>query len=191
MSRVTKPVEERRQEIIDTAKELFIENGFDKTQMADISKKMNVAQGLVYHYFKSKTEILYAVVDIIAEERAATSGKILSEAKGTARDRLAVLFNAQTIREDYSDLIPIFISDSAVIEYCLRKMTVSALAQLVSLIESGNADGSWHFEYPETVAAFILHGISGLITTAAPVCREENEQQALLEIVLSIFKSSQ
>ncbi|MDR1639691.1 MAG: hypothetical protein LBT59_08360, partial [Clostridiales bacterium] len=35
MARVSKPVEERKQEIIDTAKALFIENGFDKTQVAE------------------------------------------------------------------------------------------------------------------------------------------------------------
>ena len=189
MGRVTKPVEERRQEIIDTAKALFLENGFEKTQMADISKKMNVAQGLVYHYFKSKTEILYAVVDIIADERAIATKKVLNYTNGTARDRLAVLFDTQTILDDYSDLVPIFINDAAVVEYCLKKMTVSALPQLISLIEVGNADGSWHYEYPETLATFILHGFSGLIVTSSPVCEDRNEQKALVDIILSLFRA--
>ena len=189
MGRITKPVEERRQEIIDTAKVLFIENGFDKTQMADITNKMKVAQGLIYHYFKSKTEILYAVVDILAVERTAATDKVLHDTKGTARDRLAVLFNTQTMLDDYSDMIPIFICDSAIVEYCMKKMIVSALPQVVSLVELGNADGSWYFEYPETVASFILNGISGIFVASSPFCRDVNEQKALLDVILSIFRS--
>jgi len=189
VGRVTKPVEERRKEIINTAQELFIENGFDKTQMADISKKMNVAQGLVYHYFKSKTDILYAIIDIMADEQILATEELFDQSNGSARDKLAVLFNSQTILKDYSKLIPILISDSAIIEYCLKKMIISALPLLVSLIEYGNEDGSWNYEYPEMAAAFILHGISGVIGVLSPVYQDENEQKALLDVVLRFFES--
>ena len=68
MARITKPPEERRKEFVDTAREFFIENGYEKTQMIDITKKLNVAAGTIYHYFKSKTELLYAVIDEETDE---------------------------------------------------------------------------------------------------------------------------
>ncbi len=92
--RVTKPVEERRQEIIGTARVMFTENGFDATQMADISNKMKVAAGTVYHYFKSKTELLYAVIDEITSENTQEKQRLLNETEGSAIDRLKFIFTA-------------------------------------------------------------------------------------------------
>ncbi|GHV16523.1 TetR family transcriptional regulator [Clostridia bacterium] len=163
MPRITKPVEERRQEIIDTALKLFKENGFDKTQVADISKSMNTAQGLVYHYFKSKTDILYAVIDALAAERCGAMTRALEAHSGSALEGLTLLFNSQPDYESYGKLIPSLKSDQAIIEYCTKKMTVSAMPLLVSMIERGNADGSWSCEYPKETAIFILQGFSGLL----------------------------
>lgn len=57
MSRQSKNPDIRKQEIINTAFQLFLDKGYDKTSMLDISKKMGVSQGLCYRYFKSKEEI--------------------------------------------------------------------------------------------------------------------------------------
>lgn len=187
MARITKPVEERRQEIIDTARKLFIENGFDKTQVADISNSMNVAQGLVYHYFKSKTDILYAVIDAMALEQTETMKQLLSKHNGSAFDGLRLLFNSQPDCESYDKLIPSLKSDQAIIEYCTKKMTVSAMPLLLSLIEQGNADGSWNCEYPKDTAIFILQGLSGLIEFSDSPKYEESKIQAFTNIMFRIL----
>ncbi len=140
MARITKPVEERRKEIIDTSKELFFENGFDRTQVADISKKLNVAQGLVYHYFKSKTEILYAVIDEISEEHVKTTKEAISEDKGSAIDCLSILFTSIPEIQSYGKMFESIMSDQSIIEYCSKKMTVSMTPLLLILIERGNSD---------------------------------------------------
>lgn len=189
MARVTKPIEERRKEIIETARELFNEKGFDKTQITDISKKMNVAQGLIYHYFKSKTDILYAVIDEMADEQASLAEKAFADMEGSVRDKLGLLFDVQPVLDNYGKLIPSLMSDSAIIEYCLKKLTVSSMPQLVSLIERGNADGSWFCEYPEVAAAFILHGISGVIGVCSPANYDENIQKALMAILSQLLSN--
>lgn len=57
MPRITKSPDERRNELIDAAEMLFIENGYDQTSVSDIVKKVNVAQGTFYYYFNPrKTE---------------------------------------------------------------------------------------------------------------------------------------
>ena len=40
MARISKPPEVRRQEILDTAMELFAEKGYEDTSMADIARRM-------------------------------------------------------------------------------------------------------------------------------------------------------
>ncbi|GHU71881.1 TetR family transcriptional regulator [Clostridia bacterium] len=187
MPRVTKPVEERRQEIIDTARKLFSENGFDKTQVADISAHINVAQGLVYHYFKSKTDILYAVIDEIAAERFTLIEQKLAAHQGSALDGLTLLLSSRPNYDCNDKLIPSLRSDAALIEYCSKKMSAASLSHLLALIERGNADGSWHCEYPKETAVFILQGFSGLMGLLETPEHEPPKVQAFTNIIFRIL----
>lgn len=54
--------EERRAEIIQAALALFEQNGFDATSVEEITAKAKISKGLAYHYFKSKDEILLAII---------------------------------------------------------------------------------------------------------------------------------
>ncbi|MEG2310715.1 MAG: TetR/AcrR family transcriptional regulator [Clostridia bacterium] len=56
--------EERKKEIIEKTKLVINEKGIDKVSIRDIVKSVDMAQGLVYYYFKNKEEI----VDTIAQE---------------------------------------------------------------------------------------------------------------------------
>jgi TetR/AcrR family transcriptional regulator len=51
--------------ILNSARDLFIEKGFDNVSMADIAAKAEVAKGTVYIYFQSKQEILYSILEPI------------------------------------------------------------------------------------------------------------------------------
>jgi AcrR family transcriptional regulator len=186
---VTKPVEERRQEIIDTAQRLFKANGFDKTQVADISKAMNTAQGLVYHYFKSKTDILYAVIDAMAAEQSLKTSKILSQSDGSALEKMTLLFNTRPDFEDLDTLVSSLKSDRAVLEYCSNKMTASAMPVLLSLIESGNEDGSWTCEYPRETAVFILQGLSGLVELIYSSTKDDSRVKTFTNFIFRILDS--
>ncbi len=52
-----------RTRIIDAARELFHANGFQATTMAEILAKSGVNSGSLYYFFKSKDELLLAVLD--------------------------------------------------------------------------------------------------------------------------------
>ncbi len=55
--------EERRNQLIDVALELFGQNGIEATRVSDIAREAGVAQGLLYHYFPSKDALLAAIVE--------------------------------------------------------------------------------------------------------------------------------
>ncbi|MGG4345763.1 TetR/AcrR family transcriptional regulator [Paenibacillus lautus] len=61
--RVVKKAEERRNEILDAADELFGQKGFDGTSTSDILEKVGIARGTLYHHFKSKEDIMDALID--------------------------------------------------------------------------------------------------------------------------------
>ncbi len=60
--------ERRKQQIIDTAKEMFISKGFQSTHIGQVCEKLGIARGTVYQYFSNKKEILYAILDIIVDK---------------------------------------------------------------------------------------------------------------------------
>ena len=49
---------DKRRQILDAAIRVFARQGFHSTRVADIADEAGVAYGLVYHYFKSKDEVL-------------------------------------------------------------------------------------------------------------------------------------
>ena len=63
MARIVKDPEIRRSEIIDIAEELFLKSGYNETAVSDIVKRVGVSQGTFYYYFKSKEDILNAIIE--------------------------------------------------------------------------------------------------------------------------------
>ncbi len=55
--------EEVRQQIVSAANRLFYEQGYNHTSFSEIAEAAAVPRGNFYYYFKSKDEILNAVVD--------------------------------------------------------------------------------------------------------------------------------
>ncbi len=57
--------EERHEQILDAATELFARKGFDQTRMDDIVHETELSKGALYWYFKSKDDIIFAILDRI------------------------------------------------------------------------------------------------------------------------------
>ena len=52
------PPADKRRLILDAAVRVFARQGFHATRVSDIADEAGVAYGLVYHYFRSKDEVL-------------------------------------------------------------------------------------------------------------------------------------
>ena len=63
----SKEAEERKKEILDVAEELFTVKGYDGTSTTDILERVGIARGTLYYHFKSKEEILDALIDRIIQ----------------------------------------------------------------------------------------------------------------------------
>jgi AcrR family transcriptional regulator len=54
-------VEDKRRQLLDAAVRVFARKGYHASRVGDIAEEAGVAHGLLYHYFKSKDEVLEAV----------------------------------------------------------------------------------------------------------------------------------
>lgn len=66
--RLRKKRDIRREEILDTAIDLFYEQGYHKASIRDITEKMNLTKASVYYHFQNKEEILFDIVDQASKE---------------------------------------------------------------------------------------------------------------------------
>jgi TetR/AcrR family transcriptional regulator, fatty acid metabolism regulator protein len=76
---------DRRGELVEAAVQVFARKGFHASRVSDIAREAGVAHGLLYHYFRSKDEVLETIFRetwsaLIAEtHRIETSGVPLRE----------------------------------------------------------------------------------------------------------------
>ena len=54
-------MEDKRRQLLDAAVRVFARKGFHASRVGDIAEEAGVAHGLLYHYFKSKDQVLDAV----------------------------------------------------------------------------------------------------------------------------------
>jgi len=65
--------EEKRQAILEIAKNSFTQQGFEQTSMSHIAKMLGGSKATLYNYFSSKEEIFAAVMESSATEQIALS----------------------------------------------------------------------------------------------------------------------
>jgi len=141
--------------ILSVSEKLFLEKGYEKTTTQEIVRETGLSKGTLFHHFKSKEDILAAVLDKHNDSTAEDMRKWLSEMETlTAKEKIAGLFNRfydEAERTPLSKLALISQSPRLILED-LRVWAKKISPILTELIEEGNADGSIQTDFPEECA---------------------------------------
>jgi len=70
--------EEFRREILNSARDLFIDVGYEKFSMRRLAEKIDYSPTTIYHYFKNKDDLLFAICEEVAEQFLARLSHIRS-----------------------------------------------------------------------------------------------------------------
>ncbi|MFR2528659.1 MAG: TetR/AcrR family transcriptional regulator [Clostridium paraputrificum] len=98
--KVIKNGEERKHEILDIAKELFIEKGYENTSIVNILEKVGIAKGTLYYYFTSKEEILDAIIDRISEKIFYKAQEISKDPSLSVQEKILGVIMSLNIEDD-------------------------------------------------------------------------------------------
>jgi AcrR family transcriptional regulator len=63
-------VKERRNHIVRCSTKVFTKKGYDRTNMRELAKACEMSAGTLYHYFGSKEEILYSIINSATSQQA-------------------------------------------------------------------------------------------------------------------------
>lgn len=92
-----------RDEILRTAKRMFLEKGFDGVTIRTIQREVGCEVGLFYYYFKSKEQVFDVVMDEFESEWRTALDKKLENVLGSRAQRLMAVFQVvRSIVKDFS-----------------------------------------------------------------------------------------
>lgn len=162
MPALTLTGELRRAEILDAAAELFEESGFHGTSTAAIAARVGTAKATVYHYFRAKHDILFAIHDdwiehLIAtfRRREAENDDPLELLHAVFRDLLALIDakpgHVRVFFECFRELPPDLLADARTKRDLYERLVEETLLR-------GMRDGAVTWQDPRT-AAFGLFGM--------------------------------
>jgi AcrR family transcriptional regulator len=154
--------QERRDQLIETALALFAQEGVDGTRIADLAQAAGVAHGLVYHYFRSKEELLFAALD-----RASFKDQLLGILQGSeGRPASDVLLDYVTrfdaLLAERQELLRVLVREALVRPQVAARWTTmvdGATDQLAHYLDSCVAAGGLRAHDSKHAACLLIHPI--------------------------------
>lgn len=95
--------EERKDQILDAASEVFADKGIHKARMDDVVEKSGLSKGSLYWYFKSKDEIIIGIFERLFSRELADLSNLVADTS-PAEDRLIHYINR--ISKDVFRVLP-------------------------------------------------------------------------------------
>jgi len=152
--------QDRKSEILDAALELFVEKGYHETTILDIANAAGLTKGGVYHYLKSKDEILYLLHDRFIDEGLRRLKKIESEPIPPKEKFLKLLKAHLNIIHEYKDDITFFFKEFDKLpkdKYEIVKKKRDEYENIfVKVLEEGRVQGVFDVENSRIAIFYIL-----------------------------------
>lgn len=163
MKRIVKNPLERRFDIVYSAHRLINAKGYERMSLQDVMTDLNIAKGTIYHYFKSKEELLEAVVDHIVDQLVEKMQAIIEKSKGNALEKLARLVKEGKSLHEPHILDELHKKGNEAFHLRLFTSTLRKQTPVYTLlIEQGCEEKIFHTNHPKECAEFLLTGVQFL-----------------------------
>ncbi|MED3802360.1 TetR/AcrR family transcriptional regulator [Lysinibacillus xylanilyticus] len=142
---------ERRNEILDAADELFGQKGFDGTSTNDILEKVGIARGTLYYHFKSKEDIMDALIERYNTQILGSAKEIASNKNIPVHERIVRVVMALNISGGNGKEIidHIHKPQNALMHQKIQKVIINGLPPILTeIIREGIEQGLFSTPYP-------------------------------------------
>ncbi|SDF25126.1 DNA-binding transcriptional regulator, AcrR family [Paenibacillus sp. cl6col] len=149
--RIVKEAEERRNEILDAADELFGLKGFDGASTNDILDKVGIARGTLYHHFKSKEDILDALIErynvrLLGAAQDIAADKSIPVVKRIIRVVMALNISGGSSKEIMEHIHK---PQNALMHQKIQKVIINGVTPILAeIIREGIQVGMFHTPFP-------------------------------------------
>ena len=146
-----KEAEVRKNEILDVADELFSKKGFDGTSTNDILEKVGIARGTLYHHFKSKEEIMDALMVRLSERLLSAAQEVAADKTIPLIDRIIRVVISMNVDSGSSEemMEHIHKPQNALMHQKIQKIIINGLTPILTeIICEGIEQGVFSTPYP-------------------------------------------
>jgi AcrR family transcriptional regulator len=188
--RISKNPAERKRELIQAAQHLFLLKGYEHTAVSDIVKAVNVAQGTFYYYFKSKADMLEAVVENINAALEQDMKHIVDQKDRDAAVQLNALLNQLlNMRKRNRALLRVIHKpgNEALHQKLMALLASMMVPFLESLISLGLKERRFNVPYPREAALALMGSMDYLLhmPETEPDSQHTERVRVTIEHVLS------
>lgn len=196
--RIVKEAAERRNEILDVAERLFCTRGYDNTSTNDILAEIGIARGTLYYHFKSKEDILDAMIDRILDDITAKASRIALDESRPVLERLTKTVLAANVDTKTGDMIleQVHKPQNALMHAKMQERLINQLIPLfVKMITDGMKQGIMQTDYPEDTMQMLLMYSNTVFDDSIAYSEEEKKGKVMsfignAEILLHMEKGS-
>ncbi len=149
---------QRKREIIETAFNLFVQNGYERTSVQQIIDTLGISKGTFYHHFKSKDDLLDAVISDILEDVASEINRIANSDKD-AVTKLIEIYGVFRGKEDALKLILAELyrdTNLKMRQKFLDQMLRITSAPLNKVLEQGKDEGAFDIVEVKGIARLLI-----------------------------------
>ncbi|GGG07366.1 TetR/AcrR family transcriptional regulator [Paenibacillus aceti] len=180
--RVVKDADERRNEILDAADELFAQKGFDGTSTNDILEKVGIARGTLYYHFKSKEDIMDALIERYSARLLGAAQEIAADKSIPIVERIMRAVMALSISGGSSEEIMEHIHrpQNALMHQKLQKVIINGVTPILAeMIREGIDEGLFNTPFPyECMEMVVIYANAIFDDDLVPLTQEELAQRA-------------
>lgn len=153
--------EETVQLILDVAYRLFMKKGYEYTSIQDIIDNLGgLSKGAIYHHFKSKEDILIAVIQRMTAQSNQLLANVRDRSNLNGKEKLKTIFKksiSRPVQEEIFATAPNFHNNSKLLVGLLQDTMEEATPNyILPIIEEGIKDGSIQTNYPKQLAELIM-----------------------------------
>ena len=190
--RVVKDPKIRKTEILKAAGELFENQGYNNTTVEAIIQQVGIAKGTFYYYFKSKEDILDALVHEMVSQLSENYKKIAADHEMNAMDKMRQMLRGQSyLQEKESELMESLhrpenreLHERINVEIILKISPIFA-----GVIEQGKKESVFNVENPLQTIQFLLAGSQFLLESGLFNWNEEEQMKQVLSMQVIIERS--
>lgn len=153
---------QRSAEILDAARVLFAEKGYNGTSISDIAGSVGVADGAIYKHFASKRALLFEVIRAFYEpviELASATVVGIPDVRG--RLRYLIWLQLRAFAEE-PDVCRLIIAEARPMhdyyESAVAELNRRWTSLFVEVIKDGQEDGTFRSDVPATMIRDLVYG---------------------------------
>jgi AcrR family transcriptional regulator len=161
----------KRKKLLTIAENVFLQKGYEQTNVDDILKASGISKGAFYHYFKSKEEVLAASIENMLDEAVAFLQPTVDDLSLGALEKFKQFMEQkstfQTTKLEYAALLGKLMQSDVFQQKYVMTMAQKMVPLFAKIIQQGTDEGVFHVAYPYETADILIRAIVGIPNSSA------------------------